>query len=166
MLCLLQFKVDSERQIFEKLFMAILFTLRVFARDLLRGNRRRNNFCISFWCLAWDSNPSFSSNKPTHYQLDHGDFQMSLQPKFNHVWFPIHSVAWEPPNIMWSKYVLVYQNIELHWYFFFFKKRIWYWIKMFSFQFFFLFINLIIWTYNFHVFIVIIIVLFTFCYCL
>ena len=27
----LQFKVDSERQIFEKLVMAILFTLRVFA---------------------------------------------------------------------------------------------------------------------------------------
>ena len=31
----------------EKLFMAILFTLSVFAR----GNRRRNNFRISFWCL-------------------------------------------------------------------------------------------------------------------
>ena len=60
---------------FEKLFMAILFTLRVFARNLLRGNRRRNTFCILFWCLAWDSNPGFSSNKPTHYLLDHGDFQ-------------------------------------------------------------------------------------------
>ena len=33
---------------FEKLFMAILFTLRVFARNLLRGNRRRNSFRISF----------------------------------------------------------------------------------------------------------------------
>ena len=41
----LQFKVDSEWQIFEKLFMAILFTLRAFARNLLRGSRRRN---ISF----------------------------------------------------------------------------------------------------------------------
>ena len=39
-------KVDSERQIFEKLFMAILFTLRVFARKLLRGNRQRNIFHI------------------------------------------------------------------------------------------------------------------------
>ena len=67
----LQFKVDSERQIFfEKLFMAILLTLRVFARNLLSGNRRRNTFRISFWCLAWDSNPGFSSNKPTHYLLD------------------------------------------------------------------------------------------------
>ena len=39
-----------------------------------RRNRRRNTFRISFWCLAWDSNPGFSSNKPTHYLLDHGDF--------------------------------------------------------------------------------------------
>ena len=70
----LQFKVDSER-LFEKLFMAILFTLRVFARNLLRGNRRRN---ISFWWLAWDSNPGFSSNKPTHYLLDRSDFTSSL----------------------------------------------------------------------------------------
>ena len=47
----LQFKDDSEHQIiffFEKLFMAILFTLRVFARNLLRGNRRRNNFRLLF----------------------------------------------------------------------------------------------------------------------
>ena len=67
----LQFKVDSERQIF---FMAILFTRRVFARNLLGGNRRRNIFRILLWCLAWNSNPGFSSNKPTHYLLDHGDF--------------------------------------------------------------------------------------------
>ena len=78
----LQFKVDSERQIFfEKLFMAILFTLRVFAGNLLRGNRRRNIFRISLWCLAWDSNPGFSSNKPTHYLLDHGDFERRNQTK-------------------------------------------------------------------------------------
>ena len=51
---------------FEKLFTAILFTLRVFAR---------NTFRISFWCLAWDMNPGFSSNKSTHYLLDHGDFR-------------------------------------------------------------------------------------------
>ena len=42
----LQFKVDSERQIFffEKLFMAILFILSVLARNLLRENRQRNIF--------------------------------------------------------------------------------------------------------------------------
>ena len=38
----LQFKVDSERQIFEKLFKEISFALKVFGRNLLRGSRRRN----------------------------------------------------------------------------------------------------------------------------
>ena len=72
----LQFKVDSERQIFWEIFHGnFICILRVFVRNLLRGNRRRNNFRISFWCLAWDSNPGFSSNKPADYLLDHGDFK-------------------------------------------------------------------------------------------
>ena len=70
-------KSTPNDRFFEKLFMAILFTLRVLARNLLKGNRRKNTFRISFWCLAWDSNPGFSSNKPTHYLLDHGDFKNS-----------------------------------------------------------------------------------------
>ena len=45
----LQFNVDSERQIFKKLFMACLFTLRIFARNLLRGNCRRNIFRIAIF---------------------------------------------------------------------------------------------------------------------
>ena len=42
----LEFKVDSEQQIF-----LILLTLRAFARNLLRGNRRRNTFvfCFDVW---------------------------------------------------------------------------------------------------------------------
>ena len=60
----------------EKLFMEILFTLRIFAKNLLRGRRRRNTFCILFRCLAWASNPGFTSNKPTHYPLGYGDFRM------------------------------------------------------------------------------------------
>ena len=40
----LQFKDDSEQQIFEKIFMVDLFTFRVFARNLLGGNCRRNPF--------------------------------------------------------------------------------------------------------------------------
>ena len=72
-------KSTPNDRFFEKLYyMAILFTLRVFARILLRGNRRKNTFCISFWFLAWDSNTGFSSNKPTHYLLDHGDFFVSF----------------------------------------------------------------------------------------
>ena len=45
----LQFKADIERQIFlEKLFMTDLFALRVFARNLLRGSRRRNKYFFVF----------------------------------------------------------------------------------------------------------------------
>ena len=73
-----------ERQIFEKLFMAILFNLRVFGRNLLRGNHRRNTFCILFWCLAWGSNPGFTSNKPTQYLLDYGDLTGAVGD--NRIW--------------------------------------------------------------------------------
>ena len=38
----LQFKVNSERRIFEKLLIAILFALRVLARNLLGESLRRN----------------------------------------------------------------------------------------------------------------------------
>ena len=55
--CRSQFKVDSERQIFWDTFHGNFYlTLRVFARNLLRGNHRRNNFRISFWYLAWEWN--------------------------------------------------------------------------------------------------------------
>ena len=72
----LQLKVDSERQVFWETFHCNFTYSQSFARNLLRRNRRRNIFRISFWCLAWDSNPGFSSNKPTHYLLDHGDFKI------------------------------------------------------------------------------------------
>ena len=49
------------------------FTHRVFVRNLRRGNCRRNTFRILLWCLAWDSNPGFSSNKPTYYLLHQGE---------------------------------------------------------------------------------------------
>ena len=62
--------------------LAGLFTLRVFARNLLRKNRRRNIFFhISFWCLTWDTKPGFMSYKPTHYLLVYGDLYI-----FRMVW--------------------------------------------------------------------------------
>ena len=64
---------------FEKLLWQFLFTFRIFARNLLRGNRRGNTFCILFWCLAWCSNPGFSSNKPILYLLDHGNLIWMLK---------------------------------------------------------------------------------------
>ena len=57
-------KSTPNDRFFEKLFMAILFILRNFARNLLRGSRRKNTFRISLWCLTWGSNSGFSSNKP------------------------------------------------------------------------------------------------------
>ena len=59
----LEFKVDSEQQIFEKLFMVILFIYR-----------RRNIFIFSSSCLTVGLNLGLTSNKPTHYLLDYGDF--------------------------------------------------------------------------------------------
>ena len=47
----LQFKVDSEWQIFWGSFHGNLFTLKVFARNLLRGRCRRNIF--SYFNLTW-----------------------------------------------------------------------------------------------------------------
>ena len=44
-----------ERQIFKKLFMTALIALRVFARNLLRGIRRKNTFfvfCFDIWPWA------------------------------------------------------------------------------------------------------------------
>ena len=63
----LQFNVDSERQIFEKLFHGTFYLLSL----LLKGNRQGNIFFyISFWCMTWDIKPGFTSNKPIHYLLD------------------------------------------------------------------------------------------------
>ena len=69
----LQFIIDSERQIFERLFMAILFTPRVFTRNLLRRSRQRNIFIFSFWCLTWYLNSDLMPNNPKHYLLDFDD---------------------------------------------------------------------------------------------
>ena len=56
-----------------------LFTLRVFAENLLRENRRRTTFRISFWCLAWDSNPS----QHTTYQTT-SNFNKTTKTNINH----------------------------------------------------------------------------------
>ena len=63
-------KSTPNHRFVEKLIKAILFTLSVFARNLLKGNRWKTAFCILFWCLVWGSNSNLMSNKPTHYLLD------------------------------------------------------------------------------------------------
>ena len=66
---------------FEKLFMAVLIPLKVLP-EICWGNRRRNTFCILFWCLAWGLNPDFTSNKPTHYLLDYGNLKFTTTEHF------------------------------------------------------------------------------------
>ena len=72
----LQFKVVSERQIFWETFHCSFNLLSEFSPEICweEGNRRRNTFRILFWCLAWCSDSGFSSNKPTHYLLQQGNF--------------------------------------------------------------------------------------------
>ena len=62
-------------RILRNIFVVGLFTLRVFARNVPRGNRRGNIFFLfhtSSWCLTWYTNLGFTSNKPTHNLLDYG----------------------------------------------------------------------------------------------
>ena len=65
----LLFNVNSEWQIFEKLFYDMfIYSQRAFARNLLRWKWPRKYFLhISFCYLTWDMNLGFISNKTTHY---------------------------------------------------------------------------------------------------
>ena len=68
----------------DRFFMAVLYTLRIFARNLLRESRRRNIFLFYFIFDDWPGirTQAFGSNKPTHYLLDHGDFEFIFDSKF------------------------------------------------------------------------------------
>ena len=83
----LQFKLDFERQIFEKFNHGnFICSQRVFARNLLSLSHRRSiqiPFCRR--CLTWDMNLCLTSNEPTHYQLDYGDYIWSQCFTFNSV---------------------------------------------------------------------------------
>ena len=68
----LQFKIESEQQILVELFMVVLFTPGVFARNVRRRSRLRN--ISSFWFQTYDLNRGLTSNKSTLYLLDYGDY--------------------------------------------------------------------------------------------
>ena len=72
----LQFKVDSERQIFlEKLFMAGLFLLSEFFAEICWEEIVAEIlFIFRFDVWPGARTLAIASNKPTHYLLDHGDF--------------------------------------------------------------------------------------------
>ena len=56
-------------QIFAKLFMAILFTLRVFAFNLLSRSHQRNMFILSFCVLTWGLNSGHTPNPLSQHTI-------------------------------------------------------------------------------------------------
>ena len=58
--------------------MGFEWALKVFARNLLRGNCRKNIFFFSYFLLIPDLG---YETEPTHYLLDHGDLYL----KHNHI---------------------------------------------------------------------------------
>ena len=80
----LQFRVDSQKQSFEKHFMAIfLFTLRVLASNLLREIGQRNIFIFTILCLTRGLNSDLTFYKTTHYLLDYGDILQYIDLKLS-----------------------------------------------------------------------------------
>ena len=72
----LQFNVDSERQIFKKLFHGSFIYSQSFCQKSAERESRRRNIFLYFIFDDWPGirTQAFVSNKPTHYLLDHGDF--------------------------------------------------------------------------------------------
>ena len=71
-----QFNVDFALQIFEKLFHGGFIYFQSFCQKSAERKSPKKFFLFIFhflW-LTWDTNPGFTSNKPTHYLLDYGDF--------------------------------------------------------------------------------------------
>ena len=71
-------KSTPNDRFFEKLFMAIFIWLSEFLPEICWEQIAEEILFVFrlFWCLTWDSNLGFSSNKPTHYLLDHGDLNV------------------------------------------------------------------------------------------
>ena len=72
----LQFNVDFEQQIFEKLFQSRIYLPSECLSEICWEEIAEEIFVfhISFWWLTWNMNPGLTSNKPTHYLLDYGYF--------------------------------------------------------------------------------------------
>ena len=81
----LQFKVDSERQIFWETFNGNFIYSQSFCQKSVEKKLPKKYFRFSFWYLACNSNPGFSSNKPTHCLLDHDDFLRFITLSFRFI---------------------------------------------------------------------------------
>ena len=69
----LQFQVDCPNDRFLRKFSWHFYLLSKFLPEICWEQVAKEIFFhISFWCLGLD--PGLTCNKPTHYQIDHGDF--------------------------------------------------------------------------------------------
>ena len=93
-------------------------TIRVFARNLLRGNHRRNTFRILFRCLAWGSNPGFTSNKPTHCLVDYDaiiDINILYKISINYCAIKnVNCVKYSTVISMVSHFQLIFKNSNVN----------------------------------------------------
>ena len=76
----LQFNVDSEWQTFEKLLHGRFIKSLSFCQKSTEKLSLKKYFLFthSFWYLACNTNPGFTSNKPTYYLLDYYDFNIKI----------------------------------------------------------------------------------------
>ena len=68
----LQFNVDSEQQIFEKLFSWQFYLLSELLPEFRWAKIAKKKYYR--WTTAMEYEPGFTSNKPEHCLLDYGDF--------------------------------------------------------------------------------------------
>ena len=74
----LQFKIDSEQQIFWETFQGNFNLLSEILPEIwIRKSPKKYFLYFVLMFLAWSSNPGFTSNKPTHYLLDYGSYGFS-----------------------------------------------------------------------------------------
>ena len=70
----LQFKIDSKRQIFCETFHGKFIYSPSFCQKSAERKSPKKYFSYFVLMSGLGLNPRFSSNKPTHYLLEHGDF--------------------------------------------------------------------------------------------
>ena len=67
-------KSTPNDRFFKKLFVSILFTLKSFCHKFADRKSLKKYFSYFVLMFGLGLEPWLSSNKPTHYLLDHGDF--------------------------------------------------------------------------------------------
>ena len=116
----LQFKVDSERWICLRNFSWQFYLLSEFVPEISWEEIVEEIlFRILFWCLACGSNPGFSSNKTTHYVLDHGDFSYYLIKKIKYI-LGIFIQNWSTSKMwygvyLWSNNIAKFIRLIITW---------------------------------------------------